>query len=176
MKLEEIYIKHHKKMFDIAYSILKNPDDAEDCVQESVFKIAKYIEKIDKIDSNYNINLFITIVKNLSLDLYRKTHKNHNVNFGEVEEMLIDDTESIENYIIRSDESERLYKKLMEIKEEYVEIITLKYFYDMDNHEIAYILSISDENARVRLHRAKSSIKRMLNQDSYLIELRKCSN
>ena len=43
--VEDIYHLYSEKMYLIAYDILKNHHDAEDCVQETVVKIIDKIER-----------------------------------------------------------------------------------------------------------------------------------
>lgn len=66
--LQENYYSH---CFQIAYRILENREDAEECVNETWLKIWKEIPK----DKPENLLSFVSKVsRNTALDLYRKKH------------------------------------------------------------------------------------------------------
>ena len=48
-KFEELYRKHRNDMYNIAFSILHNCEDAEDAVHDAFVSIANNFEKINKI-------------------------------------------------------------------------------------------------------------------------------
>lgn len=51
-KFNHIYKKYKNMMYRVAFSVLKNAEDAEDAVQEAFFKLAKNISKIDNASAN----------------------------------------------------------------------------------------------------------------------------
>ena len=53
-------------------------------------------------------------------------------------------------------------KELEKIIPSYADILTLKYYYEYSNLEISKLLNIMEGNVRVRLYRAKQSIKKIL--------------
>ena len=175
--LEKIYRAYHKEMFYIANDILKNSHDASDVVQTSIIKLIPYIEKINDVKCNKTKYLIVTIVKNTAIDLYRKKN-NHPLLEIEVAEDIPDSiSESMEDIIIRLGDAKMLAEKLVKLSPEYADILTLKYYFEFEDKEIAEILKISHVNVRVRLSRAKSHLRNLMRDDeSYSQELRMCSN
>ena len=175
--LEKIYREYNKEMYYIGYDILKNSHDASDVVQTSIIKLIHYIEKINDVKCNKTKYLIVTIVKNTAIDLYRKKN-NHPLLEIEVAEDIADSiSESMEEIVIRLSDAKMIAKKLAQLSPEYADILTLKYYFEFEDKEIAEILKISHVNVRVRLSRAKSHLRNLMRDDeSYSQELRMCSN
>lgn len=152
-------------MYYIANDILKNSHEAEDVVQDSIIKIANYIKKIDEVNSNKTKHLIVTIVKSTSIDIYRKKKDRGFIDIDKVSNKIESDELPLENVVIRLEEAEELSKKLSEIKSEYADILTLKYYHQFKGKEIAEILNITNENARIRIYRAKIALKKVMIKD-----------
>lgn len=67
-----------------------------------------------------------------------------------------------EDIVIKLSETKELLEKLSEIKGEYGDILTLKYYQELSDKEIADLLCISHENVRTRLSRAKRALKKLM--------------
>ncbi len=79
-------------------------------------------------------------------------------------ENAICDDEAVnpELHVLRLDQKEWISRKLAEIKEEYADMLSLKYYYGYSNNEIAGILSISEGNVRIRLMRARKALHEII--------------
>lgn len=67
--------------------------------------------------------------------------------------------------VIRIGDDKWLAEKLSELKSEYAEVLTFRYYYGFSDIEIADLLSISYENVRTRLSRAKAALRKLLEED-----------
>lgn len=166
-KLEQIYIKYKKLMYYIAMDILKDTHESEDVVQNSIIKTAKYIEKIDDINSNKTKHLIVTIVKSTAIDIYRKNRKNNTIDIDVVENVIESKDIPLDDLIIDIEKSEKLAERLAELKNEYADILTLKYYHQFNDNEIANILNLKPGNVRTRLHRAKIALKNLMDKEQY---------
>lgn len=158
--LEEIYLAHSKDMFNIAFSVLKNEFDAEDCVQDSILKLERYINRVREMENEYLKKFIFTIAKNTAINQY-----NRNKGYKAMEMKLYEDiteevSDSVEDLVIRMDNIQRVYENLKNIKKEYVEIIALRFFYELKLREIADILCISESGVASRLNRAIAALKK----------------
>ena len=57
---------------------------------------------------------------------------------------------------------DRIIEKIAELKDQDLELIELRYFEKRKFKEISQILNISESNAKVKIHRIVSRIKRSL--------------
>lgn len=161
-KLEQIYKKYKHLMFYIANDILNDTHESEDVVQNSIIKIANYIEKIEDINSNKTKHLIVTIVKSTSIDIYRKKKNNPTTNIDEVKDIIKSDDLPLDDLIIKFSDAKELSEKLAKLKNEYADILTLKYYYQLNDKEIADILNIKSGNVRIRIHRARNALKKLI--------------
>lgn len=69
-QLENYIIENKELFYRLAYSYVKNIDDALDVVQESIYKAFSSIDSLKNFD--YIKTWFYRIIVNVSLDLLRK--------------------------------------------------------------------------------------------------------
>lgn len=161
-KLEKIYLEYNKEMFITAYSILHDYHEAEDVVQEAILRIVKNLDKISDIKCKKTRAYLVIIVRNLSFDVY---NKNKNITFLEHEEVnRLPDKEEvlIEESMIRLDLSNEIKSFLGDLYLPYSDILTLKYYYELEITEISELLDITENNVSVRLYRAKLALKNII--------------
>ena len=74
-KFERIYLQYRNLMFSAAFSVLHNPEDAEDAVHHAFVKVAENIDKISEAVCPKTAAYVVTIVENKAIDLYRRKKK-----------------------------------------------------------------------------------------------------
>lgn len=161
-KIEDMYVKYSRDMFKVAYNILNDYQLAQDAVQSAFINIINYIEKISDYDCNKIRALVVIIVRNISINMYNKIKRQKNLFIEDADEFFHDDSEPFDEKIINSDIFRRVSEKVKELKTEYADIISLKYYYGYSNKDIANLLNITEDNVRVRLYRARQSLKNAL--------------
>ena len=155
-----LYNQYENAMYNIAYSILHDSYLAEDAVHDAFLKVIKYISDISDVKCNKTKALIVTIIKSTAIDIYRQRSRQ-----TPVEDFLseiIDTKELPLDLIIAEENYEELLSKLKNLKKEYLEIILLKYYYDLSGNEISGILCITDSAVRQRLSRARCEIKKII--------------
>ena len=87
--IEEIYARYGAMMKNLAYSIIRDYQYAEDSVQESLLAISKNLDKLDDVDSAKSKNYIYTVTKNEALTMREKINKNfqRDVQFYDDEEV-----------------------------------------------------------------------------------------
>src|SRR5665647_1872254 len=136
-KLEDLYIRYHKEMYYIALSILNNAYDAKDAVQTAILKCADYIEKIEDINCNKTKHLIVTIIKSTAIDIYRHKKMHPHENLEDFMELSMDSSYFTDDIIIRLSDGKYYAQRLAELKPEYAEILTLRYYEELNNQEIS---------------------------------------
>jgi len=69
---------------------------------------------------------------------------------------------NIEDRIISDEMLASISEKIKKLHPTYADVITLRYFYNYTNDEIAKMLDISKENVRVRLCRGRQNLLKIL--------------
>lgn len=153
--LSDVVIKNKENYYRLAYSYVKNVDDALDIVQESIYKA---ISSIDSLKNPKYIKTWLyRIVVNTSLDFLRK-HKRVDVVEQEILERCIpgdeDDYENID-----------LHRALDELSPNYRTIIVLRYFEDLKIEEVADVLNENVNTVKTRLYRALKMLRIKMDDD-----------
>lgn len=156
--LAEVYVRYHKVMLYVANRILGNQAQAEDAVQNAFLKIVKHPEHVLNIPIDELKPYLIVVSENAARTIYRK--------LKQIDETPLEDVE-----LINEDSTEDITLAKLNIinifnmpqfNNQYRDIIILKYYYDLDDRTIARTLDISEINVRVRLSRAKSQMRKIL--------------
>lgn len=142
-----------KKLFPYAYNILGNIADSQDVIQDVLIK---FNEKETSSISNHNAYLIKSVI-NQAINLKKKNDRERNQRISLPEPIITNQGESkieieeILNY------SMLVLLEVLNTKERAV--FLLKEAFDYDHEEIANILSVSVENSRKLLSRAKKKLK-----------------
>lgn len=150
---EELYRKYHKLVYSIAFSIVKNNQDAEDVVQIVFTKI--YSMDKSKLPSKSEASWLYSITKNETINFLKK--KNNHISLEEVYEI-----EDNNNEIVKIVDKES-YNKLMEgLSDKEKEIISLKVLANLSFEEIAQILKMPTGTIKWRYYKSIYALKILL--------------
>ncbi|MGL5652358.1 MAG: RNA polymerase sigma factor, partial [Paraclostridium sp.] len=147
-KVKDYIVNNQESFYKVAYSYVKNQDDALDIVHDS---ICKALSKLDSLKDEEAIKpWFYKILINSSVDYIRKNSKY--VTLGE--ELLFDEHNSNDTYTDID-----LQRALEKLPEEYRVIIVLRYFEDMKIDEIANVLSQNTNTIKTKLYTGLRRLK-----------------
>lgn len=166
--VEKIYGEYGKKIYKVAFKILNNTEDAEDCVHDVVKIIIDNLEMFQALEGEQLIKLLVTCSRNAALNIYRKNKIKH-INEGKRKsytddetneksldiESVSDDGMFVDLIVINEENRKRISEMIEELDPIYKDVLYLRYQYSMKNQDIAKILKISENVVKVRYHRAK---------------------
>ena len=150
---EQFYSRYNKLVYGIAFSILKNKQDAEDIVQIVFTKIYS-IEK-NKLPSSNEASWLYSVTKNETIN-YLKNKKN-NIDLESIYE-LEDNNNEIDK-IINQDKYNRIISKLNEKERE---IVSLKILSNLSFEEIGKILNVPTGTIKWRYYKSVHTLKLLL--------------
>lgn len=161
----EIYDRYIERIYRFIFFKVGNQSDAEDISSETFLKVWQYIKEGQPI-KNLNALLY-SVARNLVIDYYRSQAKKR-----DFEEPLSLDAKSAaniaENIDFKTDEG-KLLSALKSLKDEYTEVIILRFFDDLPVSETAKIIGKSQNNTRVLAHRALGALKKILEEDGKIL-------
>ena len=180
--VEQIYDKHKNKIYRIAFDILHNPEDAEDCLQNVFQTIIDNLDMFKSAEHYVFIKLIVTCTRNEAIDIYRKNKRRNrfetqfNVYWGEDSECsdiedIADNNITIDSMLINVENQKRISEMIEELKPIYRDVFQLRYKYSISNQDIARILKISEGAVKVRYLRAKKMLLQKWEEE--LNEMRK---
>ncbi len=157
----DIILSFKDKMFRLARRITGSYEDAKDIVQESLIRLWKMADKIDKYANPEA--LAITITKNLSLDWIKS--KNNRINKMQIEEyenVLVSKEFSPEKSIEINQLHEMILKLIDSLPAQQKIIFQLRDIEGLTNKEIAEILKVNENIVKINLSRARKKIRELL--------------
>ena len=155
-KFELIYNTYKKQMYYTANNILKDSHLAEDAVHNAFLRIINNLEKIEDINSHKTKGLIVIIVKNVSIDIYRKNKKERD------NTIFIDDLDDINGYEITTNDVGDFEIAIATVPENYTHVFLLKFSHELTDNEISEILDIKPDNVRKRISRGREKLKNIL--------------
>lgn len=156
----ELYDLYFDKIYRFVYYRVNHKETAEDLVAETFMRVWNQLAKIENVNA-FSAWLF-QIARNLVIDYYRARKPNLDLqeleNILEYEENFLDKT----NLALAHKTFLGVFEKLSGDQRL---VIKLKFFDELENHEIAKILNKSEGAIRVIQHRAIEALKKLLNHD-----------
>jgi len=166
-KLTEIYKLYSGTMLYVAKSILHDNHLAEDAVSEAFIRIIDNLDKIEEVNSYQTRSFVVIIVRNISLNILKKQKhielQDDFTSYSEDEDSFLDTITAMELY-------DKIVETISKLNKNYSDILYLKMQMKYSYDDIAKILGISKENAKMRLSRARKALKEQLLKEGYYYE------
>jgi len=159
-KFQASYFPHRKKMFYIAYALLKNREDAEDVVQEAFALLWKQKEQLDGVMNSEAYSVQIT--KNLAIDLFR-SHQRKGI-AQELDDRIPNNLPSVEDLLEEQAQLEVVTQCLQGFSPKQRKIFSLRHQKGLGLAEIAKTSGESLSNVKVILSRIRQQLKEKLNR------------
>ncbi len=154
--LADLIGKYQKPIFNAAYRIAGDPEDARDITQ-TVF--LKAFEKLGDFDSQYRFFSWIyRIAVNESLNLLRR--KGRDRSFGDPGQ--VPETATPERLANEAELGLRVQAALLKLKPEDRVVLTLRHFSECSYREMAAIIGIDEKTVKSRLYSARQRLRELL--------------
>lgn len=151
-------------MYNTALRITGDSFEAEDVMQESFLNA---FTKLDTFKGEVAFGAWLKrIVINKSLTQIKKSNRIEEVKFEVIKNTATEDDheEEIESLNYSNIKAREVLSTIEQLKDNYRIALTLSLVEGYDNEEVAQIMSLSDENCRVTLFRAKNKLRKIIEQ------------
>lgn len=162
---EKLVYKYEKLVYNIAFSMLRNEQDAYDIGQEVFIKV---YQSISTFNFTAKFSTWIhRITVNATIDEIRKRknketeHIDQMVSFGdgEVAKQFADNSPTPEDQVIMKERNQDIVDSLNELTPEHRLVLTLRDIKGYSYEEIAEIVECSLGTVKSRISRARSNLK-----------------
>ena len=154
------------KLFRLALRITLNREEAEDVVQDTLIKVWNARDRWLELDSIEAYSL--TIARNLSLDRIKKMENQNDSLEEQNTERLDENTSTPSERMIQKDKLDIVRNIIDELPEKQRSCLQLRDIEGKSYKEIADILSITEDQVKVNIFRARQTVKQRFQQfDSY---------
>lgn len=167
----ELFDRYHKRVYSVAFGVLKNRHDALDCVQEGFVKVHRHLPNFQGSSSFYT--WLYRIVMNLAIDQLRRRKTARPVEFDDglrrdshepgddaIVSRLLD--ENPRKAVIRRELLERVQAALAELPEYHRQVILLREIEGMSYEEMAEALDVPKGTIMSRLFHARKKMQEAL--------------
>ena len=156
---EELYQKYSSLVYQIAFSILKNKENAEDIMQNVFIKIGNLSK--EKLPSNYEASWLYSVTKNEAISYLRKNKDT--LQIDEIEEKGKEDT--IEEVV-----GKNTYQNIISsLEQKEKQIISLKVEIGLSFKEIAKLLNMPIGTVQWKYYKSLHSLKLLIGNLSLFI-------
>jgi RNA polymerase sigma-70 factor (ECF subfamily) len=162
--LAPLMARHYQRLYRIALSYLRNPDDALDAVQET---FVKAFQHAGRWDGRSEAAPWLTrIAVNQAIDRYRRTRRRR-ATFAPWEESDHDETKAVESpspeqQVAGREVGRRIAGALGALPERQRAVFVLRHYEEMSLEEIAESLEMSLGTVKSSLHRAVHRLRERL--------------
>jgi RNA polymerase sigma-70 factor (ECF subfamily) len=154
-------------LYRVAYSVLRNPSDAEDAVQEAFLRVLRHRESLAEV-RDHRVWL-IRIVWNIVLDRKRRTKTRPETDdVAELARVLPSKGLSQEEIAAAAEHHARVLGCVERLPAKEREVLLLSAFEELTSVEIATVLSITESSVRSRLFRARNLMAELLDHERSL--------
>lgn len=161
----KVYDLYVTPIYRFIYFKVSTRQDAEDLTSEVFLRVWQYVGETEDIIENLRA-LIYKIARNLVIDFYRRRSRAEYVVADDVLENIQDThQQSLLNEIEAKVDIRNIEHIMRKLKDEYREVIVLRFIEDLSISEIADILDKSKGSVRVILHRALKVTRELINQD-----------
>jgi len=165
--LAVVYRTYSREIYLYLYGLSHNRQLSEDLMQET---FVKALITVGTADMGIRAWLY-KVARNLYFNTYRKDKRliiglENARNKAEIREEI---EESPLSKLLRTEREEVLFKALNKLEGKKREVLLLQYFSGLSGKDIAKLLDITTENARILAFRGKKELKLYLEEAGYEI-------
>lgn len=166
----EIFKLYYKPIFGYILRRTGNFDETADIASETFFKAFTHIKNFSY--KGISVSVWLYRIATNEVNLFYRNRKKYNSLFEIID---IENKEKFKNYL-KQDKQELEYelekndqflfvlKALKTLPDKYQEVISLRYFEELDNKEIAEILNLNEGTLKSLLSRGLKKLREKCNQ------------
>jgi RNA polymerase sigma-70 factor, ECF subfamily len=168
-----LFERYHRRVYSLAFGMVRNADDALDVVQEAFIKAHRYLDRFEGTSSFYT--WLYRIVVNLAIDHLRKHQRSRQVDFDDAMAHLESDApageEGLLPRLLGSNPSQSLLRKeilqhiaaaLDELSDNHRAVLVMRELEGLSYEEMAEVMRCSKGTIMSRLFHARKNMQRRL--------------
>lgn len=162
---QELYRHYLPRVYGYVGARLAERVDAEDVVASTFLKAFERLYQFRHRGDGSFAAWLLRIAYHELIDHYRRQQRRDNAEPLDNHHERIDGTEPLDNVLIRSEQAARVRLVLASLPPRRQEVVALRFFAGLRNHEIATVLGIHERSVASHLCRALDDLQRLLATD-----------
>lgn len=157
LELETVVRTHARLVFRVAYSVLRNREDAEDAAQETYIRLMR--QDLRKIEDP---RLWLArVVWRIAVDRTRK-HSHVSLDADDRYHEIADNAPSADQTVLEAELQDQVEKMIESLPTALREAVRLSTVDGMTSADVAEVLAIPEGTVRTRLSRARQMLREKL--------------
>ncbi len=157
MGFDDLYHKYSARIYSAIFRITRDEHEAEDLLQDTFVKVYKGLKKF-KFKSSFYTWLY-RIAINTTLTHMKKSNKKKE---STLDENLVGIDGTSHSELSNSFIKKRIKESLESLPEKQRMVFSLRFYENLRFHEVADVLKITNNNAKVLFHHAINKMKNLL--------------
>lgn len=150
--IEVIYLRHFKAIYRVCYAFMKNPQDAEDCTEDTFVRLMTHEAQFE--NERHERSWLTTTAMNICKDKLKHWWRQKVTPIDEQVEQAAE-----------PDEHNEVIDAVMALPVKYKEVVWLHYYEGYQTDEIAVMLNRPPSTVRNQLRDARAKLKLALGGD-----------
>lgn len=164
-EMSAIYENNKSLFLNIAFNRVQNEEDAEDAVQEAFLEIADKPDTFFSLNEKNQVRYMSSVVNKIAIDIFNKSRKLQTEELSE-EIVYQSDDNLIENAFFDKISREEILTYTETLPETQRAVLILSYSIGLSADEISRTLNIPINTVYKRLHNARKSVKKFIDERS----------
>ena len=162
-QIRKLFHSYGSLMYQIAFSILKQAQNAEDTVQETLLKMIEKAEKLPFDNPDAMRAYIFVMTRNTALDLRRRMQHQISTNMNAEENQITLLPAESDDAVFEAHELAEMIRKLPKAEQQ---LLWMRFWERLTYKEIAAQLRISEEAANSRVRRTLAHLKKIYEGDT----------
>jgi RNA polymerase sigma-70 factor (ECF subfamily) len=158
-----IYDTYASKVYRFVFFKVSSEEEAQDITADVFLKAWQYLLDEKGREVRHLASLLYGIARNNVIDFYRSRSNKETLQIGEALSDEVADERHLEQKTEAKIDVEFLGRQLRNLKDEYREVLVMRYLDELSIGEIAEALGKTAGNVRVLVHRAAEALKKHAN-------------
>jgi len=163
----KIYDAYATRIYRFVFFKVSSEEEAQDLTADVFLKAWQYLLDESGKDVRHLAALLYGIARNHVIDFYRSRALKETLPLADEANETIPDERRMDEKSEAKIDVEFLGKNLRSLKDEYREVLVMRYLDEMSINEISDVLDKPAGNVRVLIHRALEAIKKHVRQESH---------
>jgi RNA polymerase sigma-70 factor (ECF subfamily) len=161
--MEQIVYRYQDQVYNIAYGILGNAEDAKDITQDVFLHVWAKVGQF-RFRSRFSTWLYRIVINLCRNEMGRRRHRALPTEMDDSEAWIPTESRTPEKAVLLKEQQEILHAALNRLKEKQREILILREMEELSYEEIAEVMGCSLGRVKSRLHEARMQLRKILKQ------------
>lgn len=163
----KIYDAYATRIYRFVFFKVSSEEEAQDLTADVFLRAWQYLLDESGKDVRHLAALLYGIARNRVIDFYRSRAVKETLPLADEASETIPDDRRLDEKMEAKIDVELLGRQLRSLKDEYREVLVLRFLDEMSIQEISDVLDKPAGNVRVLIHRALQTIKKHVRQESH---------